>query len=475
MDTVNELHALIGVARALPPMSETHDVAGVTVDTPALPAVEATGDRQEVGGDGRRSKSPASRLPPPASVGRGELGSYFESLRSSWDILTPTQLELVKMRVAGKNNAAIAKETGRTVGSVSVTVNLARRRLEAARQGGASAPRVRKPARDDDEPEPRAAVLFDVEPGEPGEPKQKRKKNDDSPVGDLYQYFRSLRAHRVLTREEERDLAVAYIKARDACSRFYSDGPRPLTREEDRELAGVFSLRDKLVQANLRYVVAKALKYKSEKRNLIDLIQEGNLGLLHAVDKFDPERNLRFLTYAQHWINAYMMNYIMKSRRLVRLGTTQEQRTLFWALRKTRARLEREGKDATPEEIGKELDVSASSVEEMISRLGPSEVTTERTNNEDGTMSSDWLPATSDEQDEAIEREEQIAQVREAVEDLKKTLNPRMVEIVEKRLLAEEPVILDDLARSFGVSRERIRQLEARIFDRLRQRLEKAA
>ena len=248
-----------------------------------------------------------------------------------------------------------------------------------------------------------------------------------------------------------------------------------LTPEQEYELAvrfrrdGDLAAAHRLVCANLRFVVKVAFEYRGYGLRLADLVQEGNIGLMQAVRKFDPDRGLRLITYAVWWIRATIQNFIMKSWSLVKIGTTQAQRKLFYKFTQTRNALRNlTGSDALGD-IASELEVDEAVVEEMSLRLGQRDTSldVELAEGEHYTL-LDILPDQRDNQERAlIDREERRLLSRRTKAALA-GLPPRERQIIEQRVLAEAPRTLQEIADEFGVSRERVRQLEQSALRRLK-------
>jgi RNA polymerase sigma-32 factor len=267
------------------------------------------------------------------------------------------------------------------------------------------------------------------------------------PQDALSSYLAEIRRYPVLSREEEHDLAVRYFE------------------HEDEEAAY------RLITSNLRLVVMIAREYQRAFHNLLDLVQEGNVGLLEAVKKFDPYRGVRLPSYAVWWIRAYIIRYIMNNFRLVKVGTTQAQRRLFFNLQKEKARLESEGFTPTPALIASSLGVKETEVVEMEQRMsGGSEVSTDAPLSAEGDgRVIDLIPhEDSDAEDEVADREF-YAMMREKLAEFGATLRGREKEIFDERLLAEEPITLQELGERYGVSRERVRQIEEALKRKLRE------
>jgi RNA polymerase sigma-32 factor len=214
-----------------------------------------------------------------------------------------------------------------------------------------------------------------------------------------------------------------------------------------------------------------AREYQRAFHNLLDLIQEGNVGLLEAVKQFDPYRGVRFPSYAVWWIRAYVIRYVMNNFRLVKLGTTQAQRRLFFNLKKEKARLEAEGFSPTAERVAESLGVKPREVLEMDQRMSAgSEVSANLPVGEDGSATMmDLLPGANDTAEEEVAEGEFYALMREKLEEFGAGLQGREAEIFRERLVAEEPLTLQELGERYGVSRERVRQMEAALKKRLRE------
>lgn len=251
----------------------------------------------------------------------------------------------------------------------------------------------------------------------------------------------------------------------------------PLSREEEHELAVQYSQQGdqaagyKLVLANLRLVVMIAREYQRNVSNILDLVQEGNIGLLEAVKQYDPFRGIRFPSYAVYWIRAYMLRYLINNIRLVKLGTTQAQRKLFFNLQKEKERLEAEGFVPEAKLLADRLKVKESEVLEMEQRLALPDLSVDAPlgSGEDAGDLHGILPDTNTpDAEDVVVRDQFAGAVRQAVEAFKATVDEKERAILELRLFTEDPVTLQVIADRFGLSRERIRQLEARLKGRLK-------
>jgi len=266
----------------------------------------------------------------------------------------------------------------------------------------------------------------------------------------LQSYLSEIRNLPVLSREEEHELALKYHKEGDTAAGY------------------------KLVVANLRLVVMVAREYQRNVQNVLDLVQEGNIGLLEAVKKYDPFRGVRFPSYAVYWVRAYMLRYLIRNVRLVKIGTTQAQRKLFFNLMKEKEKLEREGFVPEAKLLAERLDVKESEVIEMQQRLALPDLSVDAPvgSGEDAIDLHSVLPDDSDSAEEVVVREQFSNVLQEALEEYKSKVNDKERAIIEQRLYTEEPVTLQTIADQFGVTRERIRQIESRLTKKLKAYLE---
>jgi RNA polymerase sigma-32 factor len=255
-----------------------------------------------------------------------------------------------------------------------------------------------------------------------------------------------------------------------------------LSVEEEQRLARIFAAdRDtraahRLVTANLRFVVKVAYEYRSYGFRMADLIQEGNIGLMKAVQKFDPDKGIRLISYAVWWIRAYIQNYILKSWSLVKLGTTQAQRKLFFSLARTRRELDKtstehgadsDGRDAN--KVASKLRVKASEVEEMAQRMEGRDLSLDAPMGDDGgTSHVDFVPAAGAGADDELSGAEEQTMVSGRVGLALARLDKRERYIIEQRVMSEKPMTLKELGEHFGFSRERARQLEIRAKEKLK-------
>ena len=249
-----------------------------------------------------------------------------------------------------------------------------------------------------------------------------------------------------------------------------------LTKEEELQLfreyqqLGTREAAMKLILANLRVCVKIASEYGMAGLDQMDLIQEGNVGLLQAIKKFDPTRNVRFYAYAAWWVRAFVLRYLLNNFRLVKIGTTQEQRRLFYNLRKEKAKLEREGYVPDPKLLADRLNVRERDVVEMDQRLGSWELSLDQPMTEDGEGTfHDLLPAIQTPVDDQLANTQLRLLFRKKLAEFAHTLSEREEDILRNRLLSETPVTLEDLGRKYSITKERSRQIEAKIIKKLRE------
>ena len=266
-------------------------------------------------------------------------------------------------------------------------------------------------------------------------------------------YLHEVQRHPLLTPDEEHTLAERYYKTGDV------------------------DAAHRLVTANLRLVVKIAYEYRRAYKNIMDLVQEGNVGLMQAVKKFDPQRGVKLSSYAAWWIRAYILRFILNNWRMVKLGTTQAQRKLFFNLNKEKQRLLAMGIDPTPKAIAERLNVEEKEVADMDVRLGASEASLDAPIGDGegkATARVDMIPATQDAADVMLAEAELQSALKGKLDTFRQTLKGKDLEIFDLRLAApDEPLTLQELGDRFGVSRERVRQLEARLVGKLRLHLKK--
>ena len=280
---------------------------------------------------------------------------------------------------------------------------------------------------------------------------EKKKDEKDDPekglihVGALSRYLAEVRRHPLLTSDEEHELG----------KRLFDGG--------DQEAAA------KLVTSNLRLVVKIAMEYQRAFINVLDLIQEGNIGLMQAVARFNPYRGVKLSSYASWWIKAYILRYILNNWRMVKVVTTQTQRKLFFNLQKEKDRLEAMGFRPTAQLLAENLEVPEKDIIEMDKRLSLGELSLDMPLSDDTNASLGDLVADKTRlQDEELAESEMAGIYHEKLKEFEAILTDKEQFIYKNRMLAEKPMTLQEIGESFGITRERVRQIESRILQNLR-------
>jgi len=263
----------------------------------------------------------------------------------------------------------------------------------------------------------------------------------------LQRYLMEVSQYKLLTREQERELAIKVRENGDSDAAYI------------------------MVTSNLRLVVKIALEFQRVwMQNLLDLIQEGNIGLMQAVKKFDPYKNVKFSYYASFWIKAYILKFIMDNWRLVKIGTTQGQRKLFFKLRKEKQKLIEEGFDPKPKLLSERLGVSEREITDMDQRLDGWDVSLDAPVKDDSdTEKIEFLKTTVESAEDQVAKKEIETLIHNKIEEFKKQMTQRELEIFEKRIFSDDPVTLQEIGDSYGISRERVRQVEKNILKRLKE------
>jgi len=278
-----------------------------------------------------------------------------------------------------------------------------------------------------------------------------------TPEGNLQRYLDEIRRFPMLEPEEEYMLAKRW-------------------REDDDTVAA-----HRLVTSHLRLVAKIAMGYRGYGLPLAELISEGNVGMMQAVKRFDPERGFRLATYAMWWIRASIQEYILHSWSLVKMGTTAAQKKLFFNLRKIKSKLQAfEEGDLSPEQVAyvaTQLSVPEQDVVQMNRRLtaGDQSLNAPIRADADGGEWQDWLVDDRESQEDMLIESDELRERRAMLTEAMHTLNERERKILAERRLAEEPKTLEDLSAEFGVSRERVRQIEVRAFEKLQKAMKNAA
>ena len=267
----------------------------------------------------------------------------------------------------------------------------------------------------------------------------------------LHRYLQEISQYELLSREATEELAIRFQETGDPDAAY------------------------RLVSSNLRLVVKVAMDFqKYWMQNFMDLIQEGNVGLVQATKKFDPYRGVKFSYYAAYWIRAYILKFIMDNWRLVKIGTTQAQRKLFFSLNKEKKFLESQGFKPEVKLLAERLNVKESEVIEMGQRMENWDVSLEapvRSDSED--EQKNFLPHEGPGIEEVVASQEMRERLAEILADLSTRLNDKEQVILNTRLLSDEPKTLQTIADEFNISRERVRQIEANLLKKLRKQFEK--
>lgn len=276
-----------------------------------------------------------------------------------------------------------------------------------------------------------------------------KKETSSSQEGLLRKYFREVRRYPLLSKEQEHELAVL------------------LQKQEGHNTAY------RLITANLRLVVKIAKEYQSSVANVMDLIQEGNVGLIKAVSKYDPHKGVRLATYAQWWIRAYILKFLVNNARLVKVGTTQAQRKLFFSLNKEKNRLKAAGFKPDSSVLAKNLGVGLKDVKEMEKRLARPDLSMDLNVGDEQKQTVGDLMASQipDAETDLIDNDLGF-KVRNHLKAFSKTLKKREKVLWEKRLLSDERMTLREIGDMFGLTRERARQIEKSMLIRLREYLQ---
>ncbi len=278
-----------------------------------------------------------------------------------------------------------------------------------------------------------------------------------TPEGGLSRYLAEIRRFPMLAKDEEFMLAKAWVEHGDSESAH------------------------KLVTSHLRLVAKIAMGYRGYGLPIGEVISEGNVGLMQAVKKFDPDRGFRLATYAMWWIRAAIQEYILRSWSLVKMGTTAAQKKLFFNLRRLKGQMQAiEDGDLSPENVQKiatKLDVTEDEVVQMNRRLsGPDASLNAPLRAESESEWQDWLvDDNAEDQEEGVAEREEFSARMELLQHAMGGLNEREQHILTERRLSEEPKTLEELSKVYGVSRERVRQIEVRAFEKLQKAMKAAA
>jgi len=262
----------------------------------------------------------------------------------------------------------------------------------------------------------------------------------------LQRYLAEISNYKLLTREQEKEYGIG------------------VQEHGDRQAAYV------LVTSNLRLVVKIALDFQRVwMQNLLDLIQEGNIGLIHAVRKFDPYKNVKFSYYASFWIKAYILKFIMDNWRLVKIGTTQGQRKLFFKLNKEKQKLIDQGFDPKPKLLSQNLGVSEKEILDMEQRLDGWDLSLDAPyKDESDTERIEFITPDSESIEDQVAKKQIEALLHNKISEFRKEMTPREIEIFDLRIFSDSPVTLQEIGDRYGISRERVRQVEKNIIKKIR-------
>lgn len=261
-------------------------------------------------------------------------------------------------------------------------------------------------------------------------------------------YLASIQKYPVLSREEEQKLATRYYETKDPAA------------------------AQALVTANLRFVVKVAAEYSKFGAKLIDLVQEGNVGLMHAIREFNPYKGVRLITYAVWWIRGYIQEYLMRQYSLVRIGTTQNQRRLFYQLKREKEALDSLGQTPDYKQLAEKFGIPEQEIEEMQNRLKGRDVSLDRPLDDDTKATLGDLQKNRDAiaLDEDLAQREQLAILREKIEEIRPELSPRELIILDERLLADDPLTLQEIGEKYNITREAVRQMEVRVIGKIKKK-----
>lgn len=260
----------------------------------------------------------------------------------------------------------------------------------------------------------------------------------------LTQYLEAISRYPLLTKEQELEIAKRY---------------RDTGNPEDAEI---------LVTSNLRFVVKVAAEYSRFSNKLIDLIQEGNVGLMHAVRDFNPYKGVRLITYAVWWIKGYIQDYLMKQHSVVKIGTTQNQRKLFYNLEKEKKRLDAMGLEPTVKLLSDNLGVTEKDVNLMEARLSQKDFSLDAPLGDSKDRFLDLEPAPDSSAEDLYMAHEQLEQLKESLAGLRSELNEKELVILEQRILGDPPRTLKDIGDEWNVTREAVRQMESRVLKKIK-------
>jgi RNA polymerase sigma-32 factor len=266
----------------------------------------------------------------------------------------------------------------------------------------------------------------------------------------LLMYLNEIRRYKVLSREEEQVLAKKYYESKDPAA------------------------AEALIKANLRFVVKVAAEYSKFGSKMIDLIQEGNVGLMHAVREFNPYKGARLITYAVWWIRGYIQEFMMRQYSMVRIGTTQNQRKLFYKLKKEKEALDAMGIEPSMQLLSSRLGIPEDEVRDMAQRMSGRDLSLDRPlDDESGANLGDMQKNHSDQPlDEQLAKAEQLAMLTEKINEIRPDLSDREKIILDERILNDDPLTLQEIGEKYGITREAVRQMEQRLMKKIKAKME---
>lgn len=292
--------------------------------------------------------------------------------------------------------------------------------------------------------------LSDIEPTDPIELVPiKIPTKEVTSTDPLTLYLSEIRKYPLLTREQEVELAKKYYDTKDP------------------------KIAQTLVKANLRFVVKIAAEYAKFSSKLIDVIQEGNVGLMHAVKEFNPYKGNRLITYAVWWIRGYIQEYLMRQFSMVRIGTTANQRKLFYQLQRQKEELEKMATSENVALLSHKLGIPEDEISEMAKRLSSRDVSLDKPANADDDSSTPLSTLLRKEDgslplDEKMALEEQLSLLMKAVDSLRSHLTEKERILLEERVLSDEPLTLQEIGDKYKITREAVRQTEARLMKKIK-------
>ena len=267
-------------------------------------------------------------------------------------------------------------------------------------------------------------------------------------VDALQRYLAELRRYPLMNRDEEKNVAIKAFENKDIVA------------------------RNSLVTANLRLVVKIAMEYRRAYSQILDLIQEGNAGLVQAVNRFNPYRGVKLSTYSAWWIRAYILKFLMDNKSLVRMGTTDAQRKLFFRLRGEAEKMYALTQKFDANLLAEKIGVEPQDVIDMQQRLTKSDLSLDTpVGDENDTKQVDLLASNFEDADDAYERKQLVSLLKKEIDVIKTDLNERDFYIFNHRIMSDDPITLQEVGEKYGITRERARQLEARVIKKIKDRL----